>query len=214
MRDHTFKRMLFGLFLIILTVIVYLSPKGINEEEVYAHIHEVVYTVEGLYGSHEKSNGKFYNSRITDIEDVKKLLGPFMNNQATNKVINEIFDLKDNQLIYNDCFQEYLIGVRENQFSSHPYGDFYAIIQNSILNPALKLLLYDELRIIEDGEYIIAKGDNMLVQFYDEDNGSYHYERLGYPPKEEICVEFRFIKENGQLVLIDYEIEGNAFVSL
>ncbi|MDQ0257660.1 hypothetical protein J2S74_005122 [Evansella vedderi] len=202
-KKETRNRLFFAGILILLTIIVYLQTDNFNENEVKAKYYEIISVVEKLYENHELVNGMYSNGDLSQIEDVRNYLEPYMTEVTVDKVINDFFHETEKRLVYASEFQEYLLQMRETD-SDYNY---YEVVKNSILNPGLKLVTAEQIYITKENDVITAQVMEESVYFYDENIEHFHYKRLGYPPEDIITVNFEFVEVDGAILLSDYYVK-------
>ncbi|MDG5790193.1 hypothetical protein QA612_22395 [Evansella sp. AB-P1] len=205
-KNINFKRLVFAIFLVFLTIVVYAQTDITSQYNVKGKYYEVIQAMERLYGNHQHKNGSFYNGEFKSYDEVRGYLSPLMTDEAIEKVINEFFEKEKGQLIYSCEFQDYLANARESYYTSQVEEKFYGIIQDSILNPGLQLVLDEQLEIRTEGDTIIAEINKVAIHYFDDQEVNHHYTRLGYPPNDLLLASFVFVEEDGDLLLHDFEV--------
>lgn len=180
-----------------------------NKDKLKEDYYEILVTVSDLFKDHTQfEENQFYNPSYPSKEEVKDLLGDKVTDNGLELVIEGLFVEYDNLFVYKQQYQEYLSDTRDFSLKERD-NKYYKTVQNTILNPALRLIPFNELEVFSEKNIVNVKGEGIEVQFYDdrEKLTEYHqYARYGYPPKDYFNISLTFVAEDGKYLLDDFQL--------
>lgn len=204
---------------IVSMVLVFFILSGcstVDEREIIYHLNEIFTTSSKLFQNHSPYGERFYNEQLHTFDEIKTLLESKVTEAGLLYMVERIFEEDDEILVYKQPFQTYIEESNVYNSTINVTNGYYETVRETILNPGLRLLPEDELEFEEQGDTIVVTGENVLIEFYNEEDfgGSAHqYARYGYPASDVLSVTFIFVMgENGYL-LDSFEIEDGDIVS-
>ncbi|MDE5415358.1 hypothetical protein [Alkalihalobacterium chitinilyticum] len=188
-----------------------------DEREIIYHLNEIFSTSSQLFQNHSPYGELFYNEQFHTFDEIKKLLDTKVTEDGLSYMVDRIFEEDDEVLVYKQPFQTYI--QESNVYSStttNLTNGYYETVRETILNPGLRLLPEDELVFEEQGDTVVVTGENVYIEFYNEEEygGSAHqYARYGYPANDVLSVTFTFVKDENGYLLDSFKIEDGENVS-
>lgn len=208
MNKETMNRLLFAGLLVFIAMYVFNQPESFGEDEIKAKYYEVLSVMEPLYANHEQSNGLYFNGKLSTTEDIIEYLEPYMTDKAVRKLMEELFQKSGNQLVYTGQFQEYLM-QGYSYLPDNQQFNYYGTVKDTVFNPGLKLVMENQISVMDNGEEIILIVEDETVNFYNDTYENLHFTRYGYPEKAVINVTFTFNEMGGNLLLTDFHVITN-----
>lgn len=208
MKKHTLWLTIVALFLIALTS----NHVFINKDKLKGNYYELIVAISDLFKDHTQASGRYYNQSYPSKEKVDEFLNEKVTENGFALVIDTLFDEYDDLYVYKQEYQDYL-SDSFNFRDETSNNNYYNTVKDSILNPALRLINFEQLNIEKEKDKIILKGDDIKIRFYDEEERQrrYHqYARLGYPPQDSISLSLTFLYSNGNYLLDDFQVKSNG----
>ncbi|WP_416147071.1 hypothetical protein ACM26V_12660 [Salipaludibacillus sp. HK11] len=211
MRKTAISRLAFITFLMILLTFTIIHNTSFDERAVKSQFYFSIDAVEKLYGFHDELDGMYYNQYFSNKADVEEFLKPYLLESASEKVIDALYQSTEEELIYGEDIQQYIKAARQNRKETQNCKkvSYYSFISDSLLNPGLKLIPKNELKLSEVGDQLVLHVNDYSVQFYEGDQyySSQHFSERGYPPSEKISFKMTFIEEENEWKMKEYRIE-------
>lgn len=195
----------------ILFAIAFFSEGKVNKNELKVEYYELISTVAELFNDHSRSEGQYYNRSYRTNDEVAQLLDGRVTENGLQQIVYSLFDEYDNLFVYKKAYQEYLSDTLDFSFSENQVS-YYSTVNNTILNPALTLVPFTKFEIVEQGNTVQIKANNVKVDFYErgERQSEHHqYARYGFPPSDYISATLTFIVKDGNYLLNDFKIVSN-----
>lgn len=182
----------------------------INEDKLKSDYYELVVAISELFKDHKLKGEQYYNRSFQSKEEIADLLNDKVTDAGFNLVIDTLFEENENMYVYRQGYQEYLSDTY-NFSSKSTNRSYYNTVKDSFLNPALRLINFDELDVQRFDDKIVLQGDAILVNFYNEEEREikYHqYARYGYPPQDYISLALTFVYENGNYLMDHFSVKS------
>ena len=184
----------------------------IIEEKLKDDYYQLLLTVDKLFNDHSKINGHYYNDTYSSKSEIYSLLSEQVTGVGVEKIFDSLFIEEEELVVFNRPYQEYLSDTY-NFSEKRSSVSYYEAVQNSLLNPALRLIPFKQLDTNVVDDVVIVKGENIKVTFYEDDDliSEHHqYARYGYPPSDILNVKFYFKYKNNRYVLDGFEISSQS----
>jgi hypothetical protein len=207
-----FKWVLWAAVITGLFSLAFLSQEMVDENKLKEDYYEVIVVVSDLFKDHTQVGEQYYNRSYHSEEEIGKLLEGRVTENGFHLVVDSFFDEYDDLFVYRQQYQEYLSDTLDFTLRSKR-NNYYETVKDSILNPALRLIPFEQLEINQQENKIIVKGDNIRVKFYEErDQQSHHHQlaRYGYPSSDRISLTLTFINDNGIYLLDDFVVSSHG----
>ncbi|MCT8140456.1 hypothetical protein H1D32_23830 [Anaerobacillus sp. CMMVII] len=184
------------MFLFLITVV---GKDIFNEEKLKADYYELIVAVSELFKDHAQEEEYFYNRSYSNQEAIAKLLNGKVTENGFFLVVETLFEEYDDLFVYKPKYQDYISDTRDFRYPQRETS-FYETVRNTLLNPAIGLIPFNELDIEREKNRITIAAQEIKVRFYGDEErlAEYHqYARFGFPPKDYISFTLSFILKMG-----------------
>ncbi|WP_100405289.1 hypothetical protein [Bacillus solitudinis] len=176
----------------------------VDEGKVLNHYDHFLEDVGELFRYHAEENEMFYNERYQTKEEVDQLLKPYMTEKGISQIKNDFFVEVESRLVYKEDFQLYL--RERGDYRSFYSGNrqYYDVIRESVINPGLRLINPDIVKMQEENGRILMEGIEIPIYFYHEQDvyAQQQFGQLGYPSNDLLSISVSFVSK-GNTLLID-----------
>lgn len=199
-----------GIWIAVILVLLLIGVAGNNivyKDELKGDYYGFIVTISELFKNHAQEEEYFYNRSYSKEEEIAALLDGKVTEAGFNLVVHSLFDELNDLYVYKPHYQEYISDTRDFSYKQKD-TNFYGTVRNTILNPALGLIPFEDLKITKEKNRVTIKGQEIRVKFY-EDNDSlleHRYSRFGFPPEDQISFSLVFVYESGKYLLDDFLI--------
>lgn len=202
------KKIVWFSVIAIIIIIGMRNPDYLNEEQLSKDYYDFIDVVSDLFKNHTQTEEKYFNQSISSKDEITKLLDGKVTEDGYKEVVYGLFEKHNDLYVYKEEYQDYLRGSNRF-FGSEDENTYYNTVKNSIINPALRLINFDQLNVRLEDNRVIVEGEGVPVRFYDDEQSEYYpYARYGYPPKDYINVSLTFIYQDGKYLLDDYRVSS------
>ncbi len=198
--------------ILLLCVSTVLGKEIVYEDELKENYYEFIVLVGELFKDHAQEEEYYYNRTYSNYEDLERLFGNKVTEKGFSLVIDALFDELNERYIYKPHYQDYISDTRDFS-SSQKDTTYYDTVRNTILNPALRLIPFDNLEITREKNRVKVGGQEIKVQFYDARDylvEHHQYARFGYPPIDEISFSLTFVLDDGKYLLDHFDIHSHG----
>lgn len=188
------------------------SDHFVNKELLKEDYYELIVTVSHLFDDHTYGENYFYNRSFSREAEIAELLNNKVTPSGFELVVDTLFEEYEDHYVYKPRYQEYISDTR-NFTHKEKEISYYDIVRNTILNPALRLISFEELEVAKEKNRITLEGHDIKVNFYEEEaymQEHHQYARFGFPPKDHISFAITFVYDNGKYLLDDFVIRTNG----
>lgn len=185
-----------------------LSNEMVNENKLKEDYYDLIVTVSELFKDHAQTGERFYNRSYQSEREVAELLDGKVTEKGFRAIVDTLFEEYDDLFVYRQPYQEYLNDALDFTLSSKR-NNYYTTVRNSLLNPALKLVGFDQFEIYHEENKIFVEADKIEVNYYEqgEREAQHHqYARYGFPPSDYISVNLTFVHQDGKYLLDQFNV--------
>ncbi|RXJ01849.1 hypothetical protein DS745_10265 [Anaerobacillus alkaliphilus] len=198
--------------ILLLCITTVLGKEIVYEDELKENYYELIVLVGELFKDHAQEDDYYYNRSYSKQEDMAELLGENVTDAGFSLLVDALFDELDELYVYKSRYQDYISDTRD--FSKNQKAtNYYDTVRNTILNPALGLIPFDNLEITREKNRVKVEGQEIKVEFYDARDylvEHHQYARFGYPPNDEISFSLIFIYNDGKYLLDHFDIRSHG----
>lgn len=186
------------------------SSETIYDDKVREDYYELLIVISELFKDHTQAEEQYYNHSYSNEEEIANLLNDKVTDRGFRQLVESLFEEHNELFVYKQEFQKYLKETLDFSIKQKEVN-YYDTVSNTILNPALRLINFDQLRIEQSDNRITIIGEDIEVKFYDDsdERKKYHqYARFGFPSKAYISLTLTFIYEDNNNRLDEFEVRS------
>lgn len=207
------KRLIVWAAVVVFFITIAIVSSGtVYEDKVKEDYYELLVVISDLFKDHAQAEEEYYNQSYPTEKEIAKLLKGKVTDRGFQQVVETFFEERNDLFVYNQTYQEYLNDTLD--FSNkQKEANYYRTVRNTILNPALRLITFDQLIIEQNDNKITVVAEEVEVKFYndsDENNNHHQYARFGFPPKDIISFSLTFIYEDEINRLDEFKVESQG----